>query len=217
MTATATAPATELNGIVLQLDNLHTAYAAILEQAKQQLEQLELSDEQADAIAKRLLTRADRQEDLAALSVTALRHEIDNFYAQGHGGDHWLLRRLGSSIDERANDNLRNAVRDALREYLCEPDFRRRLDGAITTQLAYPTGELSRVMRHAMRGALANLFDADDLRSLLDIPADEAYRTRAEERIAALNERITALNLAISQLRNEFNDRLDRIPAPTSA
>lgn len=214
MTATATKPATtDINGIVLQLDNLHTAYAAILEQAKEQLEQLELTDEQASAIARRLLQSASQQGQLAELAVSALRNEIETYYASGQGGDHWLLRRLISNLNERASDNLRQQIRGALREYLCEPDFRNSLDVAIGTQLHHPNGELSRVMRNSLRTALAGLFDASDLRRLLDVPSDEDYRTRAEQRITELQNHCQSMSLSIAQLRNELNDRLDRIQA----
>lgn len=218
MTATITETSTTtINGIVLQLDNLHSAYAAILEQAKAQLEELDLTEQQADAIGRRMLDNSGRREQLASVSVDALRDEINHHYDHGFGGEHWLLRRLAALTTERLCDRQTDDIRLLLRQHLAEDEFRRSLEVAIERQLSYPTGELSRVLRNSLRQAIAGLYDADDIRQLLDVPTDAEYRSRAEQLIDQQRARIADLTIEVARLRNELNDRIDRIERIASA
>ena len=197
MTLAPAAPAAataELNGIILQLDNLHAAYASILEQAQSQLENLDLTDEQMQRVCSRIVDDSNRRGEIAALAVQALRRELDEHDRNDDSNQHWLLRRLANSVEYASAERHRDDTRRVIEELIRDRAFQSALDHEIERTLAYPTGELSRNLRYALRSALNGLFNADDLRQLLDVPSDAEYRTTTEAEIARLRLEVSALN-----------------------
>lgn len=82
---------TTINDTVVQLEALHTAYATILEQAKAQLESLELSPSDVKSLSLQLSRTGDFKTAVVAGVYTQLRNEIkgvDNAeFAQDYAGN----------------------------------------------------------------------------------------------------------------------------------
>ena len=169
---TTTAPATaDLNGITIQLDNLYNAYAAILEQAKQQLENLELSESQVDRIADRCSRRL--ADDVTGRLYDQFRREM--LHAEDTDTPHWLLdaleRRVSSAVTRRITSEIEGTVEESARNYLQSGSFSSYMNDAVSRELEQPNGVVSRRFRHRVREAIGELFSADDIREALGLNA----------------------------------------------
>lgn len=172
---TTTAPAapatTDISGITLQLDNLYTAYAAILEQAKQQLETLEISDDQVDRIADRCSRRL--ADDVTGRLYDTLRREI--VAAEETNQSHWLLdaleRRISTTVARRITSDIEAIVEESARQYLRSESFKSYMDQAVSEGLDHPDGPICRRFRARAREAIGSLFTDSDIREALGLDA----------------------------------------------
>jgi len=177
MTTTAPAAPTtaDLNGITIQLDNLYNAYAAMLEQAKQQLENLELSESQVDRIADCCSRRLadDVTGDVISRLYDQFRREM--LHAEDTDTPHWLLdaleRRVSSTVTRRITSEIEATVEESARSYLESGSFSGYMNDAVSRELAHPNGVVGRRFRHRVREAIGELFTADDIREALGLNA----------------------------------------------
>jgi hypothetical protein len=118
MTATTTAAATQIHDVVLQLESLHTAFSALLEQAKQQLEAVDLNDDHIHKIATRIAYESELREPAARHLAARLADSIEY-------GETELSNRLITAITYRLSNIQQCNVEQAIDNYLRSEEFTR--------------------------------------------------------------------------------------------
>jgi len=114
-TATDTA---KVHDVLLQLESLHAAFSALLEQAKAQLEAIDLTDDHLRRISDRIVDDPDLRSDTAYRVSLELADLIDR-----HGTDLAGSGNLVHAIARRLDDLQRETVGSQIRAFLQSETF----------------------------------------------------------------------------------------------
>jgi phenylalanyl-tRNA synthetase alpha subunit len=109
---------TKVHDVLLQLESLHAAFSALLEQAKAQLEAIDLTDEHLRKIGDRILGDRDLRSDTASQMSSRLADLIDQ-----HGTDIAGANTLVYAIARRLDQCQRESVESQIRSYLESETF----------------------------------------------------------------------------------------------
>lgn len=109
---------TKVHDVLLQLESLHTAFSALLEQAKTQLEAIDLTDEHLRKIGERIIDDRDLRTDVAYTMASSLAGLIDR-----HGTDVAGTGNLVAAVARHLDRLQRETVEDQIRSFLQSESF----------------------------------------------------------------------------------------------
>jgi hypothetical protein len=188
MTSTLSNPLTpdaiQLGDTIVQLQSLVEAYSTVLNQAKQQLEQLELTPEQL----RRVEDRAHQNINMERL---AYRLSDDFQSCAANGSDHqmayyYLLEIIARKVTERIADATHDRFRDEIRGLVntaieeAQATFNLRADAYFNRAETRQLGKLQTdndEMRRTLRRVLNQAFASEELNLMASIAIQEEPNT----------------------------------------
>ena len=103
----------ELSGLTVQLDQLHTAYRTIFEEAQRQLEGLEMTDEQVNRICERLANRDDVVRKVQAEAISQLANSLTKA-TEDDLEETYETRKLLDALERRIWQRISNGTMEAV-------------------------------------------------------------------------------------------------------
>ena len=152
-----TATTTQLEQTTVLLESLHASYGAILEQAKIQLESIEVPESTVDRITNDLTNNSNFLSRLRRTTVEELTTEIQRNTITGSVGDR-LIAHLATQVGNKLGEALQVQLDTKLKEYL-ESGV---VEAAIEAKIGAHTELASAVETKAtLRQAFVLAFDLD--------------------------------------------------------
>mgnify|MGYP003649001748 CR=1 FL=1 len=147
---------TSINDITVDLNNLYNAYNAVLEQAKAQLESMEISDQHIDRIASSLLDRSYLTGLIADRVIDKLNQRpIDDLLDDN---------RFVGRVANRVSTNNYEEVKDHITRHVSSDDFKYQLERLISQRAVADESLNSPVnilLRQRLRNALKYAFSSE--------------------------------------------------------
>jgi len=166
---------TKVHDVLLQLESLHAAFSALLEQAKAQLEAIDLTDDHLRRISDRIVNDPDLRSDTAYRVSLELADLIDR-----HGTDIAGANTLVYAIARRLDQCQRESVESQIRSYLESETFK-----TLIQRRAYQVLEtgnnryLDDLVRQRLREIILALYGAGASADIITAFSDA--RTQREE------------------------------------
>ena len=104
-----------INDTLVHLESLHTAYSEILEQAKAQLEALEISDATISRMTSELLDSREFMTKITSETREVQRNMLDSIDASMEEA---LAEKLSQKVWNKLESSLENALNDRFNELL---------------------------------------------------------------------------------------------------
>ena len=103
----------QISGITVELDSLHKSYLAIFQEAKTQLEHIDLTENHLSAIATNLSKNSTFCDDFALKSVNALAKNLSELEATSFERSH-CLKGLLDVLETRIWQNINHKITDVI-------------------------------------------------------------------------------------------------------
>ena len=166
---------TKVHDVLLQLESLHAAFSALLEQAKAQLEAIDLTDEHLRKISDRIVNDPDLRSDTAYRVSLELADLIDR-----HGTDTPGSGNLVHAIARRLDDLQREVVESQIRTFLLTDSFETLIQRRAYQVLATGNNRyLDDLVRQRLREIILALYGAGASADITTAFSDA--RTQREE------------------------------------
>ena len=127
-----------LNGTLLQLDQLLVAYTALLDEAKAQLTSLEVDSETVKKIAKEVATESDLKTDVRQAVIADFARSL----REGDADlvDTWRGRQFTEMISKAVMATIRTEIESYVKGLLNEDEIKSALKDAVTSEIKSNNG-----------------------------------------------------------------------------
>ena len=118
---------------IVHLESLYKAYAEILDQAKQQLETLEVTASTVEKLATSLKENSSFRSSITQLMMNELRNDLNNM-----DHDVWncyatapFLKEIAKKVVELAKPEIKQVIVDLIESEVNSPQLRRKLEAKV--------------------------------------------------------------------------------------
>tara|TARA_R110001592_G_scaffold52697_3_gene161676 strand:- start:596 stop:1033 length:438 start_codon:yes stop_codon:yes gene_type:complete len=119
-----------LGNTTVMLDQLFSSYAEILEQAKQQLESVDITDSHVASIASTILDNSDFQRGIAVTLtnriISAMRDDESAILDR-------ITAKVLDSVEKTLDDSLTRQLNNACAEFAVSPTFQMHITSAVSS------------------------------------------------------------------------------------
>lgn len=136
MAVTSNSPLTDMTNVstlgntTVMLDQLFSSYAEILEQAKQQLESVDITDSHVASIASTILDNSDFQRGIAVTLtnriISAMRDDESAILDR-------ITAKVLDSVEKTLDDSLTRQLNNACAEFAVSPTFQMHITSAVSS------------------------------------------------------------------------------------